>query len=193
MAKTYRCRSPKIGRGQAYMPEVCRQGRQLRAEIGLLLVPHQQPEHSESVTEIMEAEGAAGAVARNVGSHENLVKRGGKCGVGVPAARRGYKERRVGRARADVALDRQAAALKPSDDVGREGDETRLAKLGVPYAQNGAREVDVREGEAEHFARPQSREIQEDQGGAQDDVADRGPSPCPQPLAGNEETTPLFL
>ena len=42
--------------GQADVPQVRRQCRQAGAQIRLLLVPHQQSEHRESVTEIVEAE-----------------------------------------------------------------------------------------------------------------------------------------
>jgi hypothetical protein len=54
-----------------------------------------------------------------------------------------------------------------------EGNETRLAKFGVADAQHGANEVDVCDGQPEHFARPQSGEVQEYQGSAQYGIADR--------------------
>jgi len=63
-----------------------------------------------------------------------------------------------------MALDRCAAAVKSSSDVGRDRNETRLAKFGIPDAQHAAHEVDVGNREPEHFTGAQSGEVQEDQG-----------------------------
>jgi hypothetical protein len=73
-----------------------------------------------------------------------------------------------------VTLDRRAAAVKSSRDVGRHRHETRLAEFGIPNAQHTAHEVDVSNRQPEHFARPQ-------------------PRPRHQVLARGEKATPLLL
>jgi hypothetical protein len=95
-------------------------------------------------------------------------------------------------------LLRQTAAFLPLQRLGSplpscrmlpDGNETRLAKFGVADAQHGANEVDVCDGQPEHFARPQSGEVQEYQGSAQYGIADRGPRPPHQILACGQEST----
>ena len=155
------------------MSQVGRQGRQSSPEIHLLLVPQQQSEHREGVTEIVQAERSAAALARDVGAREHLVEgaRRARCASTGGRTRSKRTARpcvREPRWRSIVVRQRSSRAAT-SDAT---GNETRLAELGVAHAQHGAHEVDVGDGEAEHLAGPQAGEVQQYQGGTQDRVAD---------------------
>lgn len=141
------------------MPQVGRQQRQLRSQVGARFVPAEEPEHGERVPEIVKAWTSATTQMRNVCEIEHLTE-GCVEALWMQALTptRPGKEDVVGVGPADVRADGVTTGVQAIREIPTDGHKPSLPKLAAPHRDHLLDEIDISIVQRQQFSASETRQ-----------------------------------